>query len=166
MMGRKIKAFRTGRAPPTRNIEPVSRKAVSHASSIPIVRTRTHFSEHDGPSVIVFCNKHALHLYVGALWRIRQTCQWLIFTLRKSTHTEEFRFLSTGISSELRFQMLNKEIQELCFAATHEADPEKLLSLVDQLNKALANASETRSDGTSQDARVRNEPGRDDRGHK
>ena len=35
--------------------------------------------------------------------------------------------------------VFSKEIQELCHAATQESDSEKLLSIVDQLNKALAN---------------------------
>ena len=38
---------------------------------------------------------------------------------------------------------LSKHIEELCQAASQEADGEKLLSLVEELNKELEHASET-----------------------
>ncbi len=38
---------------------------------------------------------------------------------------------------------LNKQIEDLCQAVSQESDGEKLLSLVDELNKELEHASET-----------------------
>lgn len=38
---------------------------------------------------------------------------------------------------------LNKQIEELCNAVSREADGEKLLSLVDELNKELEHEAET-----------------------
>ncbi len=38
---------------------------------------------------------------------------------------------------------LNKHIEDLCHAVSQESDGEKLLSLVDELNKELEHASET-----------------------
>jgi hypothetical protein len=42
---------------------------------------------------------------------------------------------------------LSKHIEELCQAVSQEADGEKLLSLVDELNKELEHASEARPQG-------------------
>lgn len=64
------------------------------------------------------------------------------------------------LCSELGVRVFTKQIQELCRAATQEADPERLLSLVDQLNKALANASDAPPEEASNDATGENEPGR------
>ncbi len=51
---------------------------------------------------------------------------------------------------------LNKHIEDLCHAVSKESDGEKLLSLVDELNKELEHASETPAkDGVPQPAELR-----------
>lgn len=46
---------------------------------------------------------------------------------------------------------LSKHIEELCHAVSKEADGEKLLSLVDELNRELEHASQTPArDGVQQ----------------
>jgi len=42
-----------------------------------------------------------------------------------------------------------KHIEELCLAVSREQDPQKLLSLVDELNKELDRTTEALPDGSS-----------------